>query len=342
MIFLTPQAFLEKAATLPVVDVRSPKEFANGHIPQAQNIPIFNDEERKIVGTLYKHSGRDISVMKGLEMIGPKLVNMASQAVTVSKNKEIMVHCWRGGLRSQNMAWLFEQAGLKVYFLKGGYKAFRRYIRQSLGEFSNVIILGGKTGSGKTDILENIKSTGFQIINLEKLACHKGSAFGDLGQDEQPANEQFENDLYSAFCKLDPEKSTWIEDESRAIGRISIPDTFFNLMRNSTVYFVDVPKVERIKRLVEEYEYFPKNRLISGIERISKRLGGLNTRRALEALETNDYKIVADILLIYYDKAYLKGLSFRDQSKVVKIQMDSDNPAANARAIINSYKTSNV
>ncbi len=334
---LTPEEFLAKAVDTPVLDVRSPAEHAAGHLPGAENMPLFTDEERAEVGTLYKRSGRDASVLRGLEIAGPKLAGFAIRGRAAAKDGKILMHCWRGGMRSAHMAWLLELAGLEVGVLEGGYKAYRSFIRDSLARYRRLAVLGGKTGSGKTDILEHISREGLQVVNLEAIAHHKGSAFGDLGQLNQPSNEQFENDLYAALAALDPGKVIFVEDESRGIGRIGIPDVFFRIMREAPVIFLDVPKPERIRRLVREYASFPSERLAAAINRISRKLGGLHCKLALGALEEGDFDTVADILLTYYDKAYLKGLSMRDPESVRQVTVERDDPGANARIAIREY-----
>ena len=334
MEFINPDRFLSKSQQVVLLDVRSPAEFAQGHIPGAHNLPLFNNEERAIVGTLYKNSGREASVLKGLELVGPKLADYVKEAKKISSQKEIYVHCWRGGLRSRNMAWLLENAGFRVSVLSGGYKAYRRFIRQQLGAEIKLVVLGGETGSGKSDILRELQKRGQQVIQLEELAHHKGSAFGDLGQEPQPSNEQFENNLYEIWRQLDPGKPVWIEDESRGIGKISIPDTLFVNMRSGRVLFIDVPKEIRIQRLVKEYAGFEKKILIAAVHRITKRLGGLNAKLAEEAILRNDFATAAAILLIYYDKNYYKGLGLRDQDLVHTIATETGDPGKNAELLL--------
>lgn len=334
MNLIGPSEFILRAGTIPVVDVRSPAEYASGHIPGAVNIPLFDNEQRAEIGILYKRSGREESILRGLEIVGPKLADFIKAVRKLAPGRKVLVHCWRGGMRSANMAWLFELNGFEVSVLEGGYKAYRRYIREYLNGFGKLVVIGGKTGSGKTCVLEGIEKIGFQVIDLEKIAHHKGSAFGDLGQEPQPTTEQFENNLFQAAAGLEPGKITYVEDESRGIGKISIPDYFYKAMRSSHVIFLDVPKEERIKRLVQEYSGFPRERLASAINRIQKKLGGLNCKLALEALENNDFTTVTDILLTYYDRAYLKGLSMRSPDRISHIRVDHDDPEFNARIAV--------
>ncbi len=334
MKYIGPEEFLLMSENIPVIDARAPMEFLQGHIPEAVNLPLFDDIERKRVGTLYKQSGRHPAILAGMDFVGPKMSLFVKEAAKIAPNKKILLHCWRGGLRSSNMGWILKTADFDVFILEGGYKSYRRYIRQKLAEELRLIVLGGKTGSGKSEVLLAIEKKGHQIIDLEKIAHHKGSAFGDLGQERQPTNEQFENNLFEVLNKLDHSKPIWIEDESRGIGFVSTPDPFYQQMRNAPVIFIDVPKSSRIKRLVKEYASFDPQRLENAIRRITKKLGGLNSKLSIEALSEKDYSKVADLLLIYYDKAYLKGLSFRDQNMVYELAVESEDPEIIADKII--------
>ena len=220
--------FLTLAETIPVIDVRSPAEFEKGHIPGAFNIPLFNNEERAIVGTLYKQKGKNEAVLAGLDIVGPKMSSLVSEARKISVNNEVLVHCWRGGMRSGSFCWLLNTVGIKASTLKKGYKAYRNHVLQSFEKPFQIIILGGETGSGKTEILKYIREEGEQVIDLEGIAHHKGSSFGAIGQEPQPRPEQFENDLALQWNKLDPSKRIWLEDESKNIGRVFITDSLWN------------------------------------------------------------------------------------------------------------------
>jgi len=334
MRYIKVDLFLSEARTKPVIDVRSPLEYAQGHYPGAINIPVFNDEERKIVGTKYKQVGREHAIMTGLEMVGPKLAEKVKLLKRLVNTKQLLVHCWRGGMRSNNMAWLFDLAGFEVNVLEGGYKVYRRFIRSKWDENRNYVVLGGKTGSGKSEVLEVMAKEGNQVLDLERIALHRGSAFGNLANDEQPTTEQFENNLYEEWKDFKESEVIWLEDESRGIGKVSMPEMLHNHVRNNLVYFIDVPKEFRIQRLVEEYANFDEESLVAGVNRISKRLGGLNTKLSVEAIQNKDFSKAADILLSYYDKAYLKGLSTRDQQKVIKIETTTDDAKTNADILL--------
>ncbi len=308
---LSPKDFLEKGKHMPIIDVRSPAEFAQAHIPGAINIPLFSNEERAQVGTRYKQAGREFAIQLGLELVGSKLADFAKTVKKHCRQKKALVHCWRGGMRSGAMAWLFSFVGIETQLLEGGYKAYRAYIRESLGRPQPLHILGGYTGSGKTDILFALQQNGAQIIDLEGLAHHKGSAFGAIGEQPQPTNEQFENNLAEKWLALDPELPVWLEDESVTMGRCGIPQVLFKRMRTAPTFVIKIPTTQRIQRLVDDYAQCGTAPLQNAIERISKKLGGLRTQQALKSLENNDFETVANICLIYYDKAYNFGIESR-------------------------------
>ncbi len=332
------EKFLPLTDTLPLVDVRSPAEFAQGHIPGAVNIHLFNNDERAIVGIGYKKGGKEHAVQLGLEIVGPKLAGFVKQAKKLAPKKKILVHCWRGGMRSGSMAWLFETAGLKAYTLEGGYKAYRRHIRTQFARPVKMVVLGGYTGSGKTDILKILQKRGEQFLDIEGIAHHKGSVFGPLGQEPQPTNEQFENNLAHAWRKFDFSKTIWVEDESRQLGKCVLPDPLFNQLRQAPLIKIIVPKTEREKRLVREYGGFTREALKEQLIKIRERMGGQFLKEALQYLEKGDLQTVAGIALRYYDKAYAHGASQRPQENVFEIVLEKDEPEKNAEEIFITLK----
>jgi len=319
---------LKASETLPVVDVRSPGEFAQGHIPGAVNIPLFSDEERAQVGTTYKQVSQEEALLLGLELVGPKMADFVRQAKALAPDKEILVHCWRGGMRSGSFGWLLETAGMKVSTLVGGYKAFRNEVLAGFRIPQQIIILGGKTGSGKTEILHQLRELGEQVIDLEGLAHHKGSSYGAIGQLPQPSTEHFENRIYAQWRQLDPTRRVWVEDESRTVGRCLIPDVVWNQMQNAPLVLVDMDKATRIERLVREYACFDINLLYEATNRIQKRLGGQHHKAAIAALDQKDFATVADLTLTYYDKAYQHGVGKRNAISVLETSEDKPRETA--------------
>lgn len=324
------EKFLELAKEHPVLDVRSPGEYDHARIPGAYAFPLFSNEERKIVGTAYKQESREKAIKLGLEFFGKKMVAMVEEAekmlnfksqtsgseIQNPKSKIVLVHCWRGGMRSAGVAWLLDLYGFKVYTLAGGYKAFRHWVLDQLQKEYSFNILGGFTGSGKTTILEQLKNHGEKVIDLEAIAVHKGSAFGAIGMPKQPSQEMFENllavELQIANTEQLSSKNIWLEDESQRIGLINLPQSFWKTMRSAPVFFIDIPFEERLDYLVKEYGQLSKEHLVNAVLRIKKRLGGLETKTAVNFLIEDDIKEAFRVLLTYYDKHYLKGLHNRE------------------------------
>ncbi|MHC1775530.1 MAG: tRNA 2-selenouridine(34) synthase MnmH [Lentimicrobium sp.] len=328
---------IELKGKLPLIDVRSPLEFSRGHIPGAVNIPLFSDQERAEVGTRYQQAGKDAALFVGLDFVGVKMSGFVKRlnAISRGKAKEVSLYCWRGGMRSASMAWLFSTAGYKVHLLEGGYKAYRTYIRAEAGNGSPVIVLGGMTGSGKTEVLYELKKHGEQIIDLELLAHNKGSVFGYLGQQPQPTNEQFENDLYEEWSKLDKSRPVWLEDESRSIGAVGIPGPFFEQMKLHPMVLLNVPLEARVDRLVKEYAGFDKSLLADALMKIAQPLGGQGFAEAVSAILDGRFAPAITQVLVYYDKMYRKALHKFDNRTIFEIETDSGDARANAEKIMN-------
>jgi tRNA 2-selenouridine synthase len=332
------ESFITLSAKHPVIDVRAPSEFQLGHIPGAISIPLFDDHERKVVGTAYKQVNKESAMYAGLEFAGKKLVKLAKQGERIAgKNKTLLVHCWRGGMRSKSMVWLFETMGITCYLLEGGYKSYRNYVREVLARPLNLLVIGGRTGSGKTAILHHLRSIGEQVIDLEGLAHHKGSAFGALGELDQPTTEQFENELCREILLLDSEKVTWIEDESRNVGKCVIPVELFFWMREARIVFLDISRELRAKHLVADYAQYDQEALRACILKIEKRLGGDRTREALESIAAENYFQTAMITLHYYDKAYMYSLGKNHEKYQILASLEVD-PVINAELLIRYEK----
>lgn len=313
---LSAVPFLNLPESWPILDVRSPGEFALGHIPGSLSFPLFSDEERAEVGTLYKQSGKEDALLKGLDFVGYKMSGFVRRALALSPEKQVRLYCWRGGMRSGSMAWLLESAGIEVCLLEGGYKAFRREVLGNSPIPSELRILGGFTGSRKTEILHEIAGSGHCILDLEALANHKGSAFGNLGLPPQPRQEQFENEVYLSLFKHPKDQPLWLEDESKAIGRLRIPDALHAAMRESRVYFIERSREERLAHIASSYGKEPLENLKSGMQRIAKRLGGQALKEAVEHLDRGEILEAASVSLYYYDKAYRFGLEQRPRERV--------------------------
>ena len=334
--------FLELSKHHPVIDVRSPGEYNHAHIPGAYSLPLFTDEERAVVGTAYKQESREKAIKHGLDFFGPKMKKMVEEVESLKLKvenspgiqpstfnpKTILIYCWRGGMRSAAVAWLMDVYGLKVYTLIGGYKKFRNYVLDTFKLPFDLKILGGYTGSGKTEVLKELEKEGETIVDLEDIAKHKGSAFGNIGMPLQPTQEMFENilarrlrtlryELKSSNQNSNPQlivehSPIWLEDESQRIGLINIPNDLWYTMRQSPVYFLNISFEERLAHLVEEYGKLDKEKMIDAISRIKDRLGNLEAKKAIEYLNENNTIESFRILLKYYDKWYTKGLHNRE------------------------------
>ncbi|GAA4337936.1 hypothetical protein GCM10023184_34030 [Flaviaesturariibacter amylovorans] len=370
--------FLELLPGALLLDVRSPSEYAHAQLPGALSLPLFSDAERAQVGTAYKQVSREAAIKIGLDHFGPKMramietVERTARARDLGEKPPICVYCWRGGMRSGAVAWLLDLYGFDVHVLDGGYKSFRNYVLETFTLPLPLRILGGYTGSGKTELLHELKTLGETVIDLEGLACHKGSAFGNIDMPPQPTQEQFENLLAleiravigsaignreSAMDASDagsflpvPEaakssfrdvpwsvgpnveekgnvagseaipdsrfpipasRPIWLEDESQRIGQLHIPHRLWATMRQSPVYFLDIPFEQRLAHIVEEYGVLDRERLRDAIDRIRQRLGGLDHKLALQHLDEDNLSECFAILLRYYDKHYGKGLQNR-------------------------------
>ena len=317
-----------------IIDVRSPAEYEHAHIPGALNLPLFDNDERAMIGTTYKKQSREAAIKAGLPLFGNKMLPMietveswmaAAQKENHLTKPTLYVHCWRGGMRSAAVAWLLDLYGYKVIQLTGGYKAYRNWVLEQFTIAYPLKVLGGYTGSGKTEILHALQEKNYSVIDLEGLAHHKGSAFGAIGQLAQPSQEMFENILAKKLFEVNKNKKPiWIEDESQRIGTVLIPTPLFHLMRNSTCYFMTIPFEQRLLFILEGYGKFDQQSLIEATERIQKRLGGLETKNAVEHIMQGELKEAFSILLKYYDKWYEKNAQNQVLPKVELIPVLSE------------------
>jgi tRNA 2-selenouridine synthase len=319
---LTLDNFWTLREQLPLVDARSEGEFAQSHIPGAINIPILNNAERIQVGTLYKQAGPEKATLKGFELVGPRFHLIQREALRNFPNKKVMLYCWRGGMRSQILSWLLTQVGFEVYRLAGGYKTYRTFTFNEVRKPYPLLVLGGKTGAAKTVLLQKLKERGEQVVDLEGLANHKGSSFGAIGLPGQPTVEQFENLLAEQLRKIQPDRAIWVENESRRIGRIILPDPFFLQMTQSPRIEIEKTDTERIAHIAREYAGLDQVELSDAVLRLQKRLGGDRTKQAVEAIQANQPEIWIPILLQYYDKTYSYDLARHEVSKTIHLNLE--------------------
>jgi tRNA 2-selenouridine synthase len=305
-----------------LLDVRSPSEFLGGHIPGATSFPLFSDEERAIIGTLYKKEGKEAAVKKGLQFAGPKLCAFIEQAESLAgSSKNIRLYCARGGMRSSSLAWLLKTAGFNTAVLSGGYKIFRRWVLERFSQKYPLQVLGGFTGSGKTDFLLKLKKMGEQVIDLEEIAKHKGSSFGQLEKRKQPSTEHFENTVAWELYSYNLEKPIWIEDESQMIGTCHIPKDLWTQMTEAPFFWMQNSKEERVKRLIQSYGHYPLEDLIASVKRLTKKLGLQKAESICKAIQEGEMEIAVAAILEYYDQAYTyscqKKTSYTNRSSFV-------------------------
>ena len=298
----------------PLIDVRSPSEYYKGHMPNSINIPLFDNDERSIIGTIYKKEGRKKAVIEGLKFFEKKMellldnlfMSIDSYKTIPNKNNEffIRIYCSRGGMRSQSIAWLLDKYKLNPITLKGGYKIYRRWVLDSFSKKLNIVVIGGKTGTGKTRLLSLLEKYKYQTIDLEGFACHRGSTFGGLGMKEQPSNEQFENKIAEKLYSFKTINNIFVEAESANIGKCKIPHEFFNQMKKSRRIEIIRSESNRLEELIDTYSAFKKDELKDAVQRIKKRLGPQRTKIALESIDNEKWDLVCRSVLDYYDKCY--------------------------------------
>jgi tRNA 2-selenouridine synthase len=343
---LSPSDFLLEAERGGIIlDVRSPSEYAEGHIAGALSWPLFSDNERAEIGTLYKQRSRELAVDLGLEFIGPRMVEMARYARNLFEDQtdsdgnptrnSLLIHCWRGGMRSESVAWLVRTAGVPAVVLEGGYKAYRAFARTQFDRPINFAVLGGLTGSAKTEVIHELaKLPGESVIDLEGMARHFGSAFGNLEEHPQPTSKQFSNDLFAVLRDLNAwgdrgerTRPIWIENESRSIGRVDMPEPIFSQMIRSNCYEMQRTNKDRVNHLVGMYGEINISLLATAFDKIAPKLGGDNAQEALAALKVGDLSTAAEIALVYYDKTYSHGLKKRSGGKRIEVNCKDLTPA---------------
>ena len=324
--------FLTKSQHELVVDVRAPIEFQKGHIAHAINVPLFEDSERAEIGTLYKHQGKDTAVERGLEIVSPKMINFVNQVKALAKDRKVFVYCFRGGMRSNSFAWLMNTAGLDACILEGGHKAYRNYILDFFEQERKIVLLGGGTGSGKTEILKELAKTTLQTIDLEGLAHHKGSAFGTINEPKQNPQQIFESELFEQLRFSKPKEWLILEDESQTIGYNKIPHGLWLRMLEAPIIKLEIPFELRVQKLVEDYTTVNINALKDCVLKITQQLGMLNTQKCLQYLDENNLSDVARLTLLYYDKTYNHGYKNKEQ-RIIPLPSDTIDATINSEKV---------
>jgi len=294
-----------------LVDVRAPAEFAETTIPGAVNIPIFTDAERAEVGTVYKQKGKAVARQLGVELVAPKIPQLVAAARQAAEGRSgpVIVFCWRGGMRSKAMTAFFDLAGLPSRQLEGGHKAFRRQVLDDFerGIWGRVLVLRGMTGVGKTLMLEQLALHNYPVIDLEGLANHRGSAFGNLGLPPQPGQKRFEALLWEELRRLRNSDYIIVEGESRHIGRVLVPPTLFADMQSETSLWLDAPLDVRIRYILDDYPAIDTHRdaFVRPINALKERLGGDKVAELLELLQRGAWQeLTRELMVNYYDPLY--------------------------------------
>lgn len=320
-----------------IIDVRSPAEFAEDHIPGAINCPVLSDEERAQVGTLYKQVSPFAARKVGGALVARNIAQHLEQKFQDRpQNWRPLIYCWRGGQRSGSMATIFSQVGWNVGQLEGGYKAYRHMVRQQLAELPQRLrfkVLCGPTGSGKSRLLEALAQAGQQVLDLEQLARHRGSVLGALPDQPQPAQKWFDSQLLAELKQFDAARPVYIEAESKKIGLLQLPDALFGAMHDSDCLVLEVPLAERLRFLQEDYNFF-----LQQPERLVHQLGYLQGRRSnAELQEWADLayagrfaELVEQLLTRHYDPLYWSSMErqYGQLASAPRLVLDSLAPEA--------------
>ncbi len=310
-----------------VIDARSPAEFTDDHLPGAVNWPVLDDDERREVGTEHKQVSPFDAKKIGAAMVATRIGDLL-QAHVQDKPRDWLplVYCWRGGKRSGTLAWFLDQIGFRTTLVQGGYKAFREQVREQLETLPLTfayVVIAGRTGSGKTRLLQALSEVGAQVLDLEGLAKHRGSVLGGLPHEPQPTQKAFETQVWTALSAFDPSRPVYVESESRKIGQRQVPTALLERMRSSgRVVMVSMPDAARIQLLVEEYGFFSEQleRFCGHLDTLVE-LRGRATVAQWQALarEGRWAEVFGALMREHYDPLYLKSIG-RNYAGVVQAQ----------------------
>ena len=311
-----PANVADLAAFDAIIDVRSPGEFAEDHIPGAINLPVLSDAERARVGTLYKQVSSFEAKKVGAALVSRNIAqHLDAWFADKPKSYRPLVVCWRGGSRSGSLTHVLQKIGFAAMQLDGGYKAYRRHVVAELARLPGLLhyrVVCGPTGSGKSRLLQALADQGAQVLDLEGLAAHRGSLLGALPDQLQPSQKYFESAVWSALNRFDPSRPVYVESESKKIGALRVPDALITAMRASACVRLEVPLAARVRLLAEDYAHFLTDpALINGQLAHLTALRGLDTIAAWQALANRQEwgELVTTLLEQHYDPAYLKSLS---------------------------------
>ena len=311
-----PEASADLAGFDAIIDARSPAEFAEDHLPGAINWPVLDDEQRRTVGALYVQTSALEARKLGAAMAARNIADHLDRWITDKpRDWQPLVYCWRGGQRSGSLAWFFDQIGFRTAKLQGGYKGFRAVVRQDLADWPGRFdfrVLAGRTGSGKTRLLQALAAEGAQVLDLEALACHRGSILGGLPGQPQPAQKAFDNRLWQALRALDASRPVFVESESKKIGRLQVPDALIErLHQHGQVLRVDMADDARVQLLLEDYGFFADDpehfcRLLDGLVA----LRGKDTVAGWQAMARAGAwaDVFAQLMQQHYDPLYNRSI----------------------------------
>ena len=336
------QALAAPSAFDLIVDARSPSEFAEDHLPGAVNWPVLSDEQRQVVGTLYKQVSALEARKIGGAMVARNMAEHLEQHSTLmQKGWRPLVYCWRGGQRSGVLAWYLGQLGFNSRQLVGGYKAFRAHVRHELDNLDplpELRVLCGRTGTGKTRLLDALGGAGAQVLDLEALACHRGSVLGNLPGAAQPSQKRFETLIWQALRAADRSRPLYLESESRKIGLLRVPEKLHQAMRtNGRCWWVELPEPARVQLLLEDYQHFSQD-----VDDFCAKLDALTELRGREtvnrwkqlAREGRWGQVFAELMREHYDPGYQKSLnqSYPLLNEAPVLRLDDASPASLLRA----------